>query len=70
VFVAELGPVDFSSGAWDREDVFLDAEMLLAGSHPFPLGPQVGDDDREHPTEADARWWASESGGDCLYGYE
>src|SRR5262245_12448065 len=55
VFVAELGPVDSDSPAWAREDVFLDAELLAAGTHPWPLGPMVGDDDRTGPSAADER---------------
>jgi hypothetical protein len=38
VFVAELGPVDYDSPAWAREDVFLDVELLAAGTHPAPFG--------------------------------
>jgi hypothetical protein len=47
VFVAELEPVPLSSDAWDRDTgVLFDAELLVTG-HPWPYGPQVGDDDRD-----------------------
>jgi hypothetical protein len=72
VFVAELGPVDSDSPAWDREDVFLDVAMLEAGAHPWPI-PTFGDDDRDgsfEPGEADWAALRREGDGDVMWGYE
>jgi len=38
VFVEALAEVPFEAAAWDREDVCLDATMLVAGLHPLPFG--------------------------------
>jgi hypothetical protein len=48
VFIAALPEVAGDGPAWDREDVFLDAELLAQDRHPWPI-PTVGDDDRFGP---------------------
>jgi hypothetical protein len=50
VFIDALPEVAGDSPAWDREDVFLDAEMLADNVHPWPI-PTVGDDDRTEPDD-------------------
>jgi hypothetical protein len=60
VFTSELPAVPFDSSAWDREidTVTLDVEMLLAGTHPFPLmDPCEGPDEvvwRDDAVEPDS----------------
>jgi hypothetical protein len=49
-FVAALPEVAGDSPAWDREDIFMDVELLAAGIHPWPI-PAVGDDDRMEPDD-------------------
>jgi hypothetical protein len=48
-FIRALEPVPYSSPAWDLEDVILDAAMLAAGTHPFPM---PDDDGRDIPPDA------------------
>jgi hypothetical protein len=50
VFVAALPEVADDSPAWDREDVFMDVELIQLGTHPWPI-PTVGDDDRTEPDD-------------------
>jgi hypothetical protein len=38
VLEAEFPEIPFDSPAWDKPDVFLDVEMLAAGTHPLPFG--------------------------------
>jgi hypothetical protein len=47
VFEESLPAVPYDSEAWDKEDVFLDARMLAAGTHPLPFGegPDAPDGD-------------------------
>jgi hypothetical protein len=47
-----MAPVPYDSPAWDREDVFFDAEMLAAGNHPWPI-PVDSDDGRADPDDFD-----------------
>jgi hypothetical protein len=52
-FVAALPDVAGDSPAWDRDDVFLDVEMLRAGTHPAPFGPEPdGPDDGDRSIPA------------------
>jgi hypothetical protein len=59
VFIDALPEVAGDGPAWDREDVFLDAEMLAAGNHPWPI-PAAGDDDRAGPDDFDRAMMALE----------
>jgi hypothetical protein len=43
VFCDGLDLVPYSAAAWDHDDVYLDAELLAAGTHPFPIGPEPPD---------------------------
>jgi hypothetical protein len=48
-WVSALPESPFDGPAWDHEDVFLDVELLAAGTHPFPMpeppdGPDAPDD--------------------------
>lgn len=52
-FVSALPAVSMDDAAWDRPDVFLDAQMLADGTHPFPFGDEPDDDaDRSIPPGA------------------
>jgi hypothetical protein len=57
-FVDALPELPYDNACWDREDFFLDAELLAADRHPWPF-VHVGDDDRESPDAFDAAWDAA-----------
>lgn len=39
-FVDALPAVPYDSPLWDRDDVFLDVELLATGTHPLPFAPE------------------------------
>jgi hypothetical protein len=72
IFTEALPEVPAGSDAWAREDVYLDAELLAAGTHPHPLRPVCGGGDpapeadefrptaeEAGPTPADLDWWGN-----------
>jgi hypothetical protein len=61
-FVNGLAAVSMESSAWDREQgVYLDVELMAAGTHPCPVAltpPELEDlDDFDGPDGPDAAWY-------------
>jgi hypothetical protein len=53
IFVAELPAIPYDEPTWDDDGaVLLDVLMLLAGTHPFPVG-----EPEEGPDAPDANWY-------------
>jgi hypothetical protein len=53
VYISALPPIDYDNPCWDKEDFYLDCEMLEAGTHPWPFVHE-DDDRREFPDFDDA----------------
>jgi hypothetical protein len=51
-FVSALPAVAGDSEAWDDPSVFLDVELLAAGRHPLPFGPEPEGDIRDFAAAA------------------
>jgi hypothetical protein len=64
VFCDALDLVPYNAPAWDHDDVFLDAELLAAGTHPFPMPePPDAPDDGPHARFPGVRALPRISGG-------
>jgi hypothetical protein len=56
-FVDALPAVEPDSDCWDRDQcVTICCDLLRNGTHPFPYGPAIGDDDRTAPSDFDRAW--------------